>query len=114
MAEQGNSQKVLSNFMVGSQLIGQVTRNAHIFLFKALLKVRRSLQLTLSLPIKTCPLLPLSAYVLILRSVGSEFHEKILSEVCLNIYNRSKKQTTFSGQKRWWIKGEYMQICCFV
>ena len=27
------------------------------------------------------------------------FHEKILSELLLNIHNRHKKQTAFSGQK---------------
>ena len=33
------------------------------------------------------------------------FHEKIYSEVHLNICSKFRKQMTFSGQKKWWDKG---------
>ena len=35
------------------------------------------------------------------------FHDKIWSEVNLNISSRSKKQMTFSRQKIWWDMGEH-------
>ena len=58
-------------------------------------------------------LLLLSAYVLreplslgssLIRVHIVRFQEKVKSGVHLNIYSRSKKQTTFSGQNKWWDK----------